>query len=488
VTDSLERIAVLGNTPAAWVSAVFLKKRLNTEVVIVCPPAEESRFKVAQAETFTPELMHMHTLCGLQEQHWFLPSGASFQTATRVLGQTRTGEDIDAMLPFSATGSTFNGIDFHHYALKAGFRNLESHSLGASMARANKFVHPVQDPSSIFSSFAYGMAVDVAKYISLMVKYAQHLGVKVVSVNNLQTSIKDGMIEHVLLPENRHLSADLFIDASDEQSVQANLHKPLCTNLNSQDEILLASRNQEFEAKVHNTISTTELGILHSNLLPDNITYTLKYDSAQFSNEQAHQYLAKRTSNSPNHLPYYIKDIRPVQREDYWVANCVGIGEGLGNPCPDYFGSIELAIRDINRLIDIFPVNANYEINRTEYNRVTSESVERCLEYQHTFSLLISGTSKNESNNTQKALATKLNLFKARGHLAEYENDPIPRHAWINLFMYCGYKPDAYHALIESSDTGKTYQNIEQIKQMIALSIAKLPSLSEYRQKLSAKS
>jgi tryptophan halogenase len=495
MSKALERVIVLGNTPAAWVSSVFLRKRLGIEVVLVCPPADPNRFKVNQAETFTPDLLKLHQMSGLQEQHWFLPSSACFQTATRVLGRSRNGNEIDAMLAYSSTGASFNGMEFHHYFLGAGLENFESYSLGACMARANKFVHPVADPRSIFSSFDYGMAIDVAKYISLMVKYAQHLGVKVMHVERLDLAMCGSKIKHIQLADGSSCSADLFIDATDEQSTQQTMHDVDCTTVNECQETLFASVSQRTAAQAYKTIIASELGTLESNALPNAMCYRLSYNRDEMSQQEAHAGLAERLGIKPEQLSSTVKANKAIQLNSHWFANCIGIGEGVGNPAPAYFGSIELAIRSINTLIDIIPVDDDLSINCLEYNRLLEQSIQRSLEYQHAFNYLLHAPSKKFPLQQEQPAAlmlnelflNKLHLFKSRGHLIRYDNDPIANCVWINLCMLCDYKPDTHHPLLKTSAYNASLADIEKIKSLIALSIKKIPNLGEYRQKLSAR-
>ncbi|WP_395344386.1 tryptophan 7-halogenase [Ningiella sp. W23] len=503
MANPIKRIVVLGNTPAAWLSAVFLRKRLQIEVILVAPPIDNQRMEMSVAESYTPDALRLHQLSGLDEKHWLLPSGGSFQTAVRLLGKNYLGRDVDTMMPYSPIGANFDGHAFHHYAMKAGIDDFESYSLAASMARSDKFVHPVDDPQSILSSFDYAISFNVVSYTSLMVKYAQHLGVQILNVPSLDVHIKNNEVEGVgLLAEASRniasgeaktvttlLKADIYIDASDELSAHSQLceavqslgvaSKPSKADL---DMRLLAMSSQAFPPNAYKTLSVSDYGIFSSQVLPRGICYQVHFDSAHTSSEAARAGLLKRLGMTESQLQIQETKLDKVCQSDYWLANCIALGQGIGNSASVVFSDMEQSLRDVNRFIDLAPATDAFDVNRVEYNRVTLAQKSAVADYQ---SCLQSVFNQNKEpvesvESRSSSLAHQMRLFAQRGHVLHYENDPIPEHLWTNLMLCSGFLPQSYQPLIDMHDVSATYASIMHLKAMVGDTIQSLPPIARY--------
>jgi tryptophan halogenase len=493
-----KHVIVLGNTPSAWISAVFLRRRLQIEVTIVTPEVEVQKTQAPICETFTPDLLELHKLCGLFEHQWLIPCKGSFQTGIRAIGKRICGANIDAILPFSGAGANLDGLDFHHYAKQLNITDFEPYSLASEMARQNKFVHPSTDLNSILSSFNYGIATDANEYGSLMTEYAQYLGVKVVKVDEVKAHCESGQVKHILDANKRPMSANLYIDASEDSALRS------MQNLNtSHDDIkadpegidapsytsrVVATFHKKCITTLYKTVANLPKGLLVSSSLNDRSYYQFYYDNKVYNTKQIEHDLLSNLTDNELLISLTNEDFKNEALLSPWQGNCIAITKNLSGYAPVVMGNLEIAIRAVNRLIDIFPVSDNMDSNAKEYNRLHDEIFARLLEYQQAFRFLVRAPISKSTQNTPSQLNQKtqykLELFKQSGMLATFDNDPVPPALWINTLMASGNLPENSHALLSHKDINISAKQIKKIKDLVNLHLRKMPSSSQYWQHL----
>ena len=542
----MQSIVVLGNTPSAWLAAVFLRKRLNCDVTIVAPILQTSVSKVASVESISPDALEIHDVIGLNEKEWMYHSGGMFELAAQFVDASQdsashknTAPLFDFMLAHTKTGIDFDGLAFHHFFKLQNETSFDDFSLAAQMAKQNKFVLPVADQTSILSTLDYGISIDTNMYTRYLVGFAQHIGINVEEVAALNV-IYDGCtqakhqdhpqlddhcvsIQSVVLDDGESLQADLFIDASDELAVFNHLSSlsdvtPESTNtkrgatrqrsarqvLTQQDStlfdsVLIGATQVGHAAKCYKSIQTLKDGLLVTYRLAQQTYYQFYYNS-QFTSERQASVVLKRHTQ-PASLENMLHESSHTQltswdEHDKWRANCVAVGQGIGNPALLFTGHIELTLRAMHRLVDLIAVDTKAVFNRQEYNRLSKEEVRRYDEFQvgmlKSLSLKL-GNQPHSATATQpsfwtcvarrplsQSLKHKLALFNKRGTLAAYETDPIRDNLWINLFMGLGLVPQSYLPLLDMQDNSDLDAKMQRLKSMITHTTQQLPDVNTF--------
>ncbi|MFC4699967.1 tryptophan 7-halogenase [Glaciecola siphonariae] len=526
MTHYLQDIAVLGNTPSAWIAAIFLKQRLASSVTVVCPPLDMAQLSPSKAETLSPQIISELKKVGLQEQHWIGPAGANFCLGQRLCNSSQA---LDAIAPFAQKGVSLNGIAFHHYAVKAALPNVEAYSLASQMARLNKFVHPVGDHNSILSSFDYGITIDTTKFIRLMVAYAKHVGINVKQVPNLSCislTVSKAIVSNIQLSDGSKLAAQFVIDATQDlqffRSLSTNACTNISTNVSTPSDNTIEQHTYSSSCSVDSALGNTSANDLDACAnkpqfdrrlianVPDdaaldavmNLEYMSGAMLASHRLRGAAYFCLYFSSESMNDndalnvlrqvLPKSASDFMPqdIRFSPYnaqclnkpWQGNIMALGPDTGLPAPSYFGDLAMDILNITRFINLAPTSEDMAINAREYNRVFGECSLRCEEYESTLQEVLEGKECNEKTEAKpSSLIHKQTLFRNSGRLANYDNDPLPEYAWMNLLMAGKFKPTKAHSLLDSASIHASLKQIEHIAALISDTVSKLPNIEAYR-------
>ncbi|MBV9883963.1 MAG: tryptophan 7-halogenase, partial [Sphingomonadaceae bacterium] len=216
--NAIREVVVAGGGVVGWSAAAALRRRLpglSVTIVPVPPPADALADRIAST---LPSTIAFHADLGLSDADTIVRAGSSFRLGTRFDGWA---EGLPAYVhAYGEYGRPFGTASFHLHWVRAARRAaaaaFDAHAPAAAIARAGRFAPPQGDPGSPLAGFAYGLQLNLPRYLQMMRAYALHLGVRErsVGIGNVQLRGEDGFIESLRLDDGSALAADLFVDCT----------------------------------------------------------------------------------------------------------------------------------------------------------------------------------------------------------------------------------------------------------------------------------
>ena len=214
---SVKSILIVGGGTAGWMTAASLKQHFKQRIDITLIESSEIG-TVGVGEATIPTIRQFYHQLGITDLEVIRATRATCKLGIQFNDWHKPGSSF--IHPFGGYGQSHRGIDFHHYWLKLKQKNLAAglgdYSLGAMLAKNNKFTFPSLNPPSSLSVFDWALHFDATLFAALMRKHAEADGVRRVDAKIIRVNQRtnDGYIESVQSDYGAIFSADLFIDCS----------------------------------------------------------------------------------------------------------------------------------------------------------------------------------------------------------------------------------------------------------------------------------
>lgn len=480
MNHKIESIVIVGGGVTGWTAAATLAnglKQLNIAIKLLELPGESPQ---NAAESTPPSIGPYLDILGVPEQQLMAKTSATFSLGTLF----QLTDPASAFFhPLGKIALPSDALGFEQELTKLRLSNREHRPypaffLATEAAKAGKFDKPVNNPSSIRSTLTYGLNLDLAGYSEYLKEYAQGLGVQSVQgeIQHLSNRPDNGYLEKLSLGDGSQLSADLWLDCSGRQGRLIQQHFGVDYEDWSKwlpcDSIHLSS--QPHANKIlhpQNTITQTEAGWRKTIPLQKHEVEYNFFNSAYPTEE------SKATQVSPEHKA---STVSPGVRSTPWFRNCISLGAAACSTLGLNTSALEMAQGAAIRLLDYFPDKNCVLANTQEYNRLCLEEWKNLRDYE---TLLFAYPQKNASPFWQEAVPTdlpeslkhRLELFKERGRLAFYENDPTPAQRWVSLLLGLGFNPSHYDPLKDLYPGDHYLKTHRAMLSAIAKAVAQMP-------------
>ncbi|MEN0035659.1 MAG: tryptophan 7-halogenase [Cellvibrio sp.] len=499
--NAINRIVILGGGMTGWTVAAALAKGLQgIQKSILLIDSAPQAVSDLQCEATTPACVAFHQFLGISETDLLSKTGSSFLLATQFNDWSDNQQNY--FLPFNDHGFMLNRIEFPQYAisryLSGAPLNFDDFSLASAAAKAGRFLHPSKQESSLFSTFNYGLNLNVTAYTDYLRDFAVCSGVEHICADVSSFSLDAvGNIESITLADytqfeqaasaitNGVVSGDLFIDCSGVQA--ALIEKALNIEWHSAEKSLPVTHVLSHVGPVAHTQAVPSHRILKTVA-----SGWMQQISTQTQTEQQYFYhrnfvnaaqACAELGVDPANVT--IQQLSVGRRQLFWAKNCVAIGDSAGNIGVQGAGKLHLIQSAVLRLISLFPQQLSSVFNAAEYNRLTH------LEYDHIedFHVLHNQLASTQSSvywqqvartKLSDRLLHKLELFKLRGLIAFYEGETFSPGVWTSLLLGNGFWPQNYDPLIRNMDSGWIEQQLGKMKNMIHSAAESMPLQADY--------
>ncbi len=454
-------IVIVGGGTAGWMTASALKQHFQSLVDITLIESSDIG-TVGVGEATIPTIRNFYKNLGLKDLDVMRATRATCKLGIQFNDWSRPGSSF--IHPFGLYGQDSHGIEFHQYWLKLQQKglidDLGSFSLGASLARHNKFTLPAAKPPSTLSVFDWALHLDASLFANYLSDHALALGV--VRLDEKITHVKlregDGYIASVDTESGKSITGDLFIDCSGFKALL--IEEALHTGYENWQEWLMcdgayAVQTQSTEApKTYTKVDAKPAGWQWKIPLQHRVGNGHVFSNQFMKSDQALDILLDTIEGQTLHDPRLINFVAG-RRKKAWNKNCIAIGLSAGFLEPLESTSIALiqtAIEKIQTLLTNFNFDARV-VN--EFNETTA------LEYERVRDFLILHYKATQREDTEfwrycknmdipDTLAHKMELFKASGYIVNYRWEMFHLPSWLAVFAGFDYLPKAYDIRVDA--------------------------------------
>jgi tryptophan halogenase len=174
--------------------------------------------------------------------------------------------------------------------------------------------------------------------------------------------------------------------------------------------------------------------------------------------------------------------LRQGRWDDFWVGNCVAVGDAAASVEPLEWTNLHLAHSQIDRIVAMLPGKDCAAVELGEFNRQCAAEADRvrdflCLHYV--------GSQRSEpfwkdaaSIAPPDSLAHTLSQFAQRGRLPYYEEETFARDSWLAVLLGQGFEPLRVDPLADLVSPAHARQALQAIRNSLERHAPAIPAES----------
>jgi tryptophan halogenase len=460
------RVVILGGGTAGWMSAAAIRHQLSAQDYAVTLIESDEIGTVGVGEATLPHIKMFNDMLGIDEAHFMRETRATFKLGIQFRDWDRPGDSY--IHPFGAFGEPWGGVEFQHHWLRAqeaglqGFA-LQDYSYSVVAARNNAFEFPTEDRKSIRSTYAYAYHFDAGLYSVYLRSWAIERGVRRIEgrVRDVSRNPTTGDLAALALESGERVAGDLFIDCSGFRSLllggvlgvgwQDWTHWLPCDRAFAVPCERVGALTPYTRATARRAGWTWRIPLQHR-------TGNGYVFSSQFIQDgEARDALLSVLDGAARGEPRLLR-FAPGRRERAWSGNCVAIGLASGFLEPLESTSIYLVQAAVIDLIRLMPRAGSAGTDRRlvdEFNRLNDMQYERIRDFLvlHYIANRRFGEPLWDyvrSMPLPESLAHKLQLFRSRATLPNYQYGLFARDSWLAVLVGQGIIPESHDRLADA--------------------------------------
>jgi tryptophan 7-halogenase len=490
----VNEVVVVGRDAPAWLAACVLQQALGPAAVRITVVELPSRLNATDAYATLPALEPLHTRLKIDESKLIGLTRGAFTLGKRFVDTS--GSAPAFFHAYGSHGARIERKEFLPYWLRARKLGLEvaleDFCLTAAAAKQGRMLVP--DPEIEAHGFTdYAYHLPAIAYSALLKFIALKRGVIVHQAQTVKAELReDGVITGVRLDSDRRVAGDFFLDVT---GAEAQLLASLAVQRESwrsqfvADRVLSACGAPIQPVPVYSEVRAWADGWVA--LYPSQMCTHIygAYSSAILSDEAALQ-AATHISRMALHGAA-VRACDPGRAAVAWERNCVALGAAACVFDPVHSVDLQAVQVGLVHLLHLFPVQADYEVERHEYNQNIRSAFERIRDFQAAHYILNRfGNSpfwtRAREQPASPALQHKLETFRARGDVAAYEDETFTIDDWQALLIGHGVWPESYDPAVERTAPDVMQRELGRVLSFIKAKVEEQPSHSDYLQTVCA--
>jgi tryptophan halogenase len=486
------RIVIVGGGTAGWMSAAWLRRQLRAEDYSVTLVESDEIGTVGVGEATLPHIKTFNDLLGIDEAQFMCATRATFKIGIEFCDWDRPGDRY--IHPFGAFGEPWGGVEFQHHwlrALKAGGRcaPLEDYSYAVVAARSNAFEFPNEDKGSIRSTYAYAYHFDAALYADYLRSWAIERGVRRIEgrVCDVSRDPSSGDLLELTLKSGERVAGDLFVDCSGFRSLLLGGILGVAwedwTHWLPCDRALAVPCARTEPLTPYTRATARRAGWTWRIALQHRTGNGYVFSSRFISEDEARDTVLAALDSTALGEPRLLR-FSPGKRARAWDHNCVGVGLASGFLEPLESTSIYLIQAAVTDLVNLMPRPGSARIDprlADEFNRLNEMQYERIrdflvLHYAANRRLGEPLWDHVRSMALPESLAHKLELFRSRATLPNYQYGLFHRDSWLAVLTGQGIMPEGYDRLADAPALATLEERLAELRNRIATNVAAMSS------------
>lgn len=487
-----QRIVIAGNGLPAWMVAAAIIHSIHkdnfTISVVAISEADASSPPFAYADATQPS-PHKRFPLVLNENQIIHQGKGSFTHGIALSGWANP--DSTYFHPFGSIGAALGPVSFHQIVLRLRHQGmalrLANFSLPALAAQTGKFVPDIDDPRSVLATCEHGLHLDCNALATGLRHDAEAAGVSAIEGTFGHTEYGNGGdIIALITKDGLRVEGDLFIDCTGSEALLAGAGTSWqdwsawlpCDSLVS----AVISTDQPPAPYSHN--DTFEAGWIQHLPMQGRTCLNGFYRKDGNSENQVLDKLLQSSGSNELH-PIYSGPLRFGRRTNAWHRNAIALGAAAALIDPVGISNLQLLGIGINHLLQLLPANRDTTAICTEYNRQMALQ----LDHARDFAILhykLNGRRGEPFWDSCRAmplpeeLGYKLELFRSRGRVALYDEEPLEEASWLNLFDEHGVNPRGYSTIADGFSLEDLQKHLQRVRAVMMAALAEIPSHADY--------
>jgi tryptophan halogenase len=473
-------IAIVGGGVAGWMTAAALANALKgrghlqlVETATDTPPD--------LAEAATPQVLAFHARLGIDEDQLVRKTQATFKLGTSFADWPRPGRRF--FHPFGDYGTSIDTVGFHHCWLRlrelGDETDLEAYSLAAAAAALGRFARPSTDPSSVLSSFAYGLNLDGACYLDHMRAHALAWGVLARGPKFAGASLRadDGSIEALVLEGGERVAADLFVDCTDQGLLIGQALRVEWEDWSGWlacDRAVSVAGASADDLPPYAQVVGGEGGWRWRVALQNRVAHGYVYCSSLLNDDAAVEALTGGAGARDMGAPAFQR-FNSGRRQQFWSRNCVALGPAAAVLEPIEGTGLHLIQSAIERLIALLPGGGCEDADIEEFNRLSIAEFERLRDF-----VILHHHAVAPAAGLPDALAYKIEGFRARGRVVPYDGEIFGTPGWLSVLDGMEVRPRRHHPFADGLELGELRARMRAIRTVVGQAARAMPTHREF--------
>ena len=493
MTEQPLKFVIVGGGTAGWMAAAALAHALKGRVGEIELVESDEIGTVGVGEATIPPIQFLNSLLGIDEIDFVKKTQATFKLGIEFRDWTRLGHTY--FHPFGQHGQTIEAVSFHHYWMRlrqhGDTSEISDYSLATVAARTGKFVIPPRDLPPELPQLSYAYHFDAGLYARYLRDYAEKRGVRRIEgkVVEVKQRAADGFIEALELEGGKRIEGDFFIDCSGfrglliEQTLKTGYED--WTYWLPCDRALAVPCDSVSPTTPYTRSTARKAGWQWRIPLQHRIGNGYVYSSPFISDDEAAATLLANLDGAPRAEPRLLR-FTTGRRKKAWNKNVVALGLASGFMEPLESTSIHMIQTGVFRLLSLLPVVGRHdEATVEEYNRLSK------IEYEQIRDFIILHYKATEREDSElwryckhmaipDSLAHKIELFRARGRIARFDDQLFVEPSWLAVFMGQGIEPRHHDRMADVPPLADIERRLGGIRQTIAQICQGLPTHDEF--------
>ncbi len=488
----LNKLVIVGGGTAGWMTAARLARHFGrTSVQLILVESSEIG-TVGVGEATIPTLRRFYADLGISDAEVIRVTGATCKLGIQFENWQQAGSRF--IHPFGLFGQRANGIDFHHYWLRASTLGdageLPEYSLGVQLAEHHRFVEPSPNPPSELSVFDWALHFDATRFAQLMRDSAERHGVRRVDakVQRVNLHPDTGYIRSLSLDNGEHLEGDVFIDCSGFRALL--IEEALQVGYEDWSQWLPCDRAVAVQSRREGAPPPYTVSLAHragwqwriplQHRQGNGHVYCSQYCSDEDAEATLRQHIDGELLHEPRRFAF-----TAGRRRRVWHRNCIAVGLASGFLEPLESTSIALVETAIEKIRHAFQRPGYTDAQVSEFNDLTAQEYERVRDF------IILHYKLNQRHGeafwdrcremvVPDSLRQKIQAFRERGELIRYPVEIFGPPSWLAIYNGFGCLPESYHPDAERLEADYLLSSLKQMRQSVAQTVKAVPSHEEF--------
>lgn len=482
---------ILGDSPAAWMTAAYLSRLVSGRIELVLV-RHNKKSKEKSLITSTPRMRALIEFLGIDEKDFVKKTGAGFNLANEY--KFWSSETDSFFYSFGDYGfkdlADFNQIAVRLKRMKV-LAEYDRYSIGAMAARKNRFFISESMKVPFDMQFNFGFQMEKELFCQYMESYAMAGGLVVHNqvASNVERQTETGSLAALVLESGEKIQADFFIDASGGESfIFSEMAE---SRMQTWRPYFLFDRVSSifFRGKKHKPY--VKLSIFGDTVLKE--TYSrffcqrqLYYNSARLSDSQGLDRLGMDTDERNSEEKAFRTTINPGIRQGIWQGNVLAVGKAAVD-FEDWLASeLDLTYLLLDTFRGLFPVDFSSGVLAKEYNKNVVEKLNSCRDFHLAQYWVARQSGRPElkrafaSVSRPKSLDCRINLYLQKGKIPRFENEYATRQEWANFFAGMNRWPGHCDVTVAMNSPERMHQYNFAILDAVEKTVKEMPMLQDF--------